>query len=118
MSGAAPRTGSIRSVGCFNRWISLTLPGEPAVVYHVTRRSLAADRQKDAELNALADAIGEAIDRGEVAVFQRRIPGGRFEYLVTRTCPPRPYTIPAAARAGSAYSSRNRGVVWHGRIAA
>jgi hypothetical protein len=108
MSAASGQPGRLRTAAEFNRWISLTLPGEPAVVYHVTRRSLAADRQKDAELNALADAIGEAIDRGEVAVFQRRIPGGRFEYLVTRTCPPRPYTIPAAARAGSVYSSRNR----------
>jgi hypothetical protein len=114
------------SAADFTTWLDTSRPRD-RFQYH--EGVLAADRRDWTDrsrvahkalpgLNALAKAVTKAADQGLVALLQHRLGKGRFSYEAIRLPAPLPRVIPQAARAGSVYSSRNRGVVWHGRIAA
>jgi hypothetical protein len=113
----------------FQAWLNTAPPGD-RIAWHVG--FLARERKAWTEkhghgpgitrtpivgLDKLAKVVAAAAESGAVVLTQKRVGRDRWEYRAIKSTPVA-RVVPEAARAGSAYSSRNRGVVWHGRIAA
>jgi hypothetical protein len=60
-----------RTVTTFRAWLARSQPGD--VIYQYYEGNLARDRQKDPELNVLANIIWEAYISGKCHPVQRRI---------------------------------------------